>query len=73
MEYVQLKHAKSDDIVIFAKRFWTKDGKRIVANLGGMRAWFDSAVAQSTAKRTTRNAAPSHTRKITAPSHTHGR
>lgn len=65
MEYVQLKHAKSDDIVIFAKRFWTKDGKRIVANLGGMRAGFDSAVAQSLAKRISRQP-PNHTRKITA-------
>lgn len=67
MEYVQLKHAKSDDIVIFAKRFWTKDGKRVVANLGGTRAGFDSAVAQSITKANGgRNMPPNHKRKMTA-------
>lgn len=67
MEYVQLKHAKSDDIVIFAKRFWTKDGKRVVANLGGTRAGFDSAVAQAITKANGgRHMPPNHTRKMTA-------
>ncbi len=71
MEYVQLKHAKSYDIVIFAKRFWTKDGKRIVANLGGMRAGFDSAAARSITKAKGarhffgREAQPNPARKMT--------